>query len=99
MQIRTEIFNKNQIPDHLDEEIQKYVESIFLCVAPLMKDKKSLNFVMAAMNWVSFLCIKEFVSEAHQELAVLNQAKAILANLELFKDKCFMSSLRRGDSE
>jgi hypothetical protein len=90
MAIKTKIFNKDDLPDHLHEEIRKFSDAIFLAVMPYCKDKNSLNYIMAALSWVSFICIKEFVADHHQEMAILNQAQSILKNLELFKDRDFL---------
>jgi hypothetical protein len=95
MAIKTELFNKDDLPDHLHEEINRYVEVIFTSLAPLMKDAEFMNHMMAALSWVSFLCIKEFVADHHQERAVLNQAKAILNNLEEFKHRDFFKEAMR----
>lgn len=95
MPIRTQMFDRNDLPDHLNEEVSKYADLIFCAVAPEMKDAESLNFIMAAINWVSFLCIKEFVAYHHQETAVLIQAKTILNNLETFKDRNFLEEAKK----
>lgn len=87
MDIKAVLFNRDNIPDHINEEINDYVTLIFEAVFPKFQDAKSLNEILAAMNWVTFLCIKTFVADHHQEKAVLDFAKSVLLNLEKFKDK------------
>ena len=92
MSNHTRVFRRDDLPDHLDEEIGKYVDVIFKAVFPLIEDVNSLNFMMAALSWVSFVCIKESVATHHQQNAVLNQARCILKNIEKFKDRDFFKS-------
>lgn len=98
MEIRTEIFHQDNLPEHLNEEIQVYIKELLKVIIPLMKNEKSLNYLMAAMSWVSFLAIKEFVAEKHQEKAALQQCKSILMNLEKFKGKEFWPEKKNPDS-
>ena len=94
MNIKGAMFNRDDLPDHLNHEVSEYVNAIFVAIAPRIKDKNSLNFAMAALNWVSFLVIKEFIADHHQQNAVLGQAKAILKNLEEFKHRDFMKAAK-----
>lgn len=77
---------KNELPDHVQEEIEHFSEIIFQTLGPLVNDANSANACIAALNLFIFLCIKGFVKEEHQESVVLNEARSLLKNLEIYKE-------------
>jgi ribosomal protein L5 len=80
--IDTKIFKRDDLPDHVLEEINILTDEILKVVVPTLKNANSMNNAMASLTWILSLIVKNFVAEAHQQKTALRTAETILKNLE-----------------
>ena len=79
------IYNTQDVPDHVIEELKIVVQKIYVALAPIAEETNT-NLMISATNHFMAMLVKMYISEKPEEIkkAALTLAKGFLGNVKFY---------------